>query len=193
MSKEPESTLDQLAARAAGGDREAFRELALAIGPAAHAAVWRLVGRQQLAADAVQEFLIKLLQVLPRYDTGRPFWPWARTVAVRTAADLLRKERSWRELPLDQAPELAAPREHGPDRRHEADELTAAIRQAARRLPDQQRVVFVLRDVEGWTVAEVAEQLGMAASTVRVHLARARRKLRLILQENLETTTGDES
>jgi RNA polymerase sigma-70 factor (ECF subfamily) len=177
----PGSSLETLAGRAAGGDREAFGQLAVAVGPRVHAVAWRLLADSQLAADAVQEFLIKLLKVLPGYDTARPFWPWARRVAAALAVDMLRREQAWRQVPLDSVLEVAGSDAGAPDRQLDAARQVDRVQQAARGLPPRQRAVFMLRDVEQWTVDEIAEELKMQPGTVRVHLARARARLREVL------------
>ena len=181
----PDGHWEQLAARAARGDDEAFRQLATRIAPRVHRLAWQILGDPQLAADAVQEFLIKLVGTLPGYDFQRPFWPWARVIVSRTSVDLLRREKLWLKVPLELAPEMAGPAGNRPDRQLEAREEGQRLRAAAAGLSGRQRTIFVLRDLEDWTTTEIAEHLEMAESTVRVHLARARAYLRSALTDKI--------
>ncbi len=64
-----------------------------------------------------------------------------------------------------------------------ADETTALIAQAISRLPERQRQVIELRDVEGWDAEEVCGSLGLSAPNQRVLLHRARAAVRAILEE----------
>ena len=179
----PAEQLGNLAAAAARGDDEAFQQLAIRVGPRAHRLAWQILGDSQLAADAVQEFLIKLVGALPGYDSRRPFWPWARVIASRTSVDLLRREKLWLKVPLELVPEMACPAGNRPDHQLEIREEGQRLRDAAVDLSGRQRTIFVLRDLEDWTTAEIAAHLEMAESTVRVHLARARTHLRNALAD----------
>jgi len=173
--------LDQLARRAGCGDRDAFRRLAEDVAPHAHRLAWRLFGDADLAADAVQEFLIKLHRILDGYDPARPFLPWAMTIAGHAARDVWRREHRDRRAPAELVEGCAAPDRERPDRRAETAQLQGALARAAADMSAAQRRVFVLRDLEGWTTAEIAELMECAESTVRVHLARARNRARIAL------------
>lgn len=186
MTDAADRSLDELAARAATGGEGAFRALALALLPRVQRLAWQILADSQAAADCAQEFLIKLLRILPEYDRGRPFWPWAKRIAVRGAIDLARRERRWDHAPLHTVADPPARDGQRPDRAYESRNLADRLREAADRLPGNQRAIFVLRDLEDWSTTEIAEHLEMAESTVRVHLARARTRLRAALAEEGE-------
>lgn len=181
MTDTADRSLDELAARAAAGGEGAFRLLALALLPRVQHLAWRILADSQAAADCAQEFLIKLLRILPEYDRTRPFWPWAKRIAVRGAIDLARREKRWDLAPLHAVADPPAQEGQRPDRVYESRRIAGRVRDAALRLPGNQRAIFVLRDLEDWSTAEIAEHLDMAESTVRVHLARARSRLRAAL------------
>ncbi|MBU2500471.1 sigma-70 family RNA polymerase sigma factor [bacterium] len=178
-----DATADQasLARAAAGGDREAFAALCRQAGPRLHRIAWRILGDEDQAADALQETLIKLADGLHRFDPDRPLWPWLQSIAVRCAIDLQRRERRAGGLPLEAAGEPAGPRSDRPDHRLEMDEYRALLGRLLEDLTPQQREVFTLRDLADVPAADVAAALGMSPSTVRVHLARARHRLRSAL------------
>ncbi len=179
----PEATTDQagLARAAAGGDRAAFAALCRLVGPRLHRIVWRILGDEDQAADALQETLIKLAEGLHRFDPDRPLWPWLQSIAVRCAIDLQRRERRAGGVPLEAAGDPAGRECDRPDRKLEARERRLLLARLLEDLTPHQREVFTLRDLAGVPTVDVATQLGMSASTVRVHLARARHRLRSAL------------
>lgn len=177
MTDRPE-TLDVLAARARAHSRRAFGELAERASPRIRRLAWRVLGDAELAADVLQDVLIKLLDALPGYDPARPFAPWLDRITVRAAIDLSRTEHRERRVDLDSVAEPGATPADRPDRRLDAQETRDALTRLTAGLPGMQRRVFVLRDLEEWTTAEIAAELGIAESTVRVHLARAREAVR---------------
>ena len=175
--------LDQLAREARRlsskqeGDR-AFADLARAAGPVAFRLANRILGDESLAADAMQETLIKLTKKLALYDPARPFVPWLVRMATRTALDLHRRENLVIQLPLSAANELEAGETSRPDAMVDAQCAQDLLDRLAGELSHRQRTVFVLRDLEGFSTREIADQLSMTTSTVRVHLARARQHVR---------------
>lgn len=170
--------LDGLAGRARDGDARAFRRLAEAAAPSLHRLAWRILGDTMLAADVVQETLIKAARSLTTYDPARPVLPWLRRIAGRTALDLRRRETVLPRADLAAAEGLAAPAASRPDAPLEEEETRLLLEQLAADLTARQRAVFVLRDLEDTPTAEIAAALGMSESTVRVHLARAREAVR---------------
>ena len=177
------NNLDQLAreARRLSGQtegRRAFADLARAAGPVAYRLARRVLGDSGLAEDAMQETLLKLADNLEQYDTARPFLPWLGQMATRVALDLHRRENVIDRVPLSEVAEVAADHSARPDEMVAAKSEWALIERLAADLSTRQRAVFVLRDMEGFSASEIAEQLKMTASTVRVHLARARHAVR---------------
>ena len=72
-----------------------------------------------------------------------------------------------------------------------AGEVAARIESAAARLPDSQRAVFLLRDVEGWSSEDVCNALGISGSNQRVLLHRARHAIRAVLEESISPAARD--
>jgi RNA polymerase sigma-70 factor (ECF subfamily) len=79
----------------------------------------------------------------------------------------------------------ADPPEPWPDARVESSEMVALVREALETLPEAQRAVMTLRDLDGWETAEVCELLGISEGNQRVLLHRARSKVRGHLEERL--------
>lgn len=134
----------------------------------------RLVGSRDEAADVVQDLFVGLPEALARYTEQQQFGAWLRRVAVRLALSRLRTRARRREAALDVLPAHVAV---APVPTLDRVALAAAILA----LPEPQRVVFVLREVEGYTHAEIAVLLGISRAASEVRLFRAVRRLRALL------------
>jgi RNA polymerase sigma-70 factor (ECF subfamily) len=77
------------------------------------------------------------------------------------------------------------PPEPWPDARVESSEVLALVREGIERLPEAQRTVMTLRDVDGWDSGEVCELLAVSEGNQRVLLHRARSKVRAFVEERL--------
>jgi len=131
------------------------------------------------AEDVLQDTFIRVWQSLDRYDPERgPFAPWFFTVLRNTARNAAQHRglRAHGELSPGQAAVTDTP-----DEAARRGELREEIEAAVRRLPPMQRSCFRLCAVEGLSGAEAADALGIAESTVRVHVFKARQTLRHLL------------
>jgi RNA polymerase sigma-70 factor, ECF subfamily len=176
------------------GDRDAARERFGA-----------LVGRQQRRAvrlayqylrdthdadEAVQDAFVKVFTHITSYREHLPFEVWFTRILVNACLDL-RKARARRlrwVLPIERphAPDAAPPDVPDRDRTTE-DKLVSRARikeiaAAVDQLPERQRAVFMLCHFADQTTSQVSEALGLSEATVRVHLFRAVRKLRRLLE-----------
>ena len=171
----------QLVERVRSGDEAAFGELVTRHLSRAYAVAYRLLSHREDAEDAVQDAFATLLTRLDTYDATRPFAPWFyRMVAnrcgnLRDAREVRRTEALAEEL-------VAAPRRDAAEQAQLRDRLAAAL--AA--LPERQRAIVQLFEVDGFSGAEIAELLDMPAGTVRWNLHEARRALRERLVEFTE-------
>lgn len=118
------------------------------------------------AADAVQETLIVVLRRLPDLREPAALLGWARTIAVREAVRLARRNARSRPADLGAVPERSDPL------------LRADIADVLARLSPEHRAVLMLRDLEGFEEAEAAALLEVPIGTVRSRLFRARRSFR---------------
>jgi RNA polymerase sigma-70 factor, ECF subfamily len=139
------------------------------------------------ADEAVQDAFVKVFTHITSYREDLPFEVWFTRILVNACLDL-RKSRSRRlrwAVPMSATNEVAPAEPATPDptpeqrlvSRERATEITAAVDS----LPDRQRTVFTLCHVAEQTTAEVSQTLGLSEATVRVHLFRAVRKLRRLL------------
>jgi RNA polymerase sigma-70 factor (ECF subfamily) len=158
------------------GDDDAFRALVERYERKLVRVIARMVRDRELARDLAQETLWKVYCRLDRFDTARRFGPWLFRVGVNLTLDHLRRAAP-AHAPLER-PDEDDRRESGsaavsPDPRHRL-ELVQEVEHVLQRLPLDDRTVLVLRDLEGFSSAEVAAIVGRREATVRWRLARAR-------------------
>ena len=139
------------------------------------------------ADEAVQDAFVKVFTHIISYREDLPFEVWFTRILVNACLDL-RKSRSRRlrwAVPMSATSEVAPAEPTAPDpspeQRLVSRERAAEITTAVDALPDRQRTVFTLCHVAEQTTAEVSQALGLSEATVRVHLFRAVRKLRRVL------------
>jgi RNA polymerase sigma-70 factor (ECF subfamily) len=130
------------------------------------------------AEDVVQESFRRVAEGLPGFDSARPFDPWFFTILRNTARNWAksRRVRSHDDLSVDHESDRPGPSEDADQR-----ELAQQLNQAIVRLPAMQQTCFRLCLVEGLSSREAADAMGLAESTVRVHVMRARQALRVEL------------
>ena len=135
---------------------------------------YRLTGTREDAEDVVHDVFVGLPEALGRYQERGSFAGWLKRVTARVALMRLRSRSRRREVAL----EAAVPREaasHGAE--------AVALQAAVDRLPEPLRSVLVLKEVEGYSHAEVGELLGISAGASRVRLNRAMRRLRTMMED----------
>ncbi len=162
------------------GDDRAFATLVMRYERKLVRVLGRLVRDEELARDLAQETFWKVYNRLDRFDTSRRFGPWLFRVGVNLGLDLLRR----RDPP---APVLSIDRPSAdgrrafdlpdPDPRLRA-ELSQEVQFILERVPLLYRTILVLRDLEGFSSAEVAAIVGRREATVRWRLAKARELFR---------------
>ena len=138
------------------------------------------------AQDAVQEAFLKAFRKLNQFQEKSKFSTWLVRITINESLMKLGTLRFTKEVSLDS--ELpgneAVPRfevvdsTQNPEERYQGSEVQHLLRSALQRLQPAVRVVFVLRDIEGFTIEEAAEVLGITQSTVKARLWRARLELR---------------
>jgi len=170
------------------GDIEAFNRLVLLHQDAAYNVAYRIMGEVDAAADATQEAFISAYRKLHQFR-GERFKPWLLRIVTNACYDELRRRQrrpvaSLEELhevrPLDDV-QLVSQQED-PEQHAQRHELNTAIQDCLSALPDDQRVIAVLSDVEGYGYQEITEITGLPLGTVKSRLSRARSRLRDCLQ-----------
>lgn len=146
----------------------------------AYAVALSVVGRHEDAEDAAQEAFLVALERLEECRNPDRFGGWLLTIVRNRSKNLIRRE-SLRET--DEVPPGARSSTPTPDRVTETAELRGLLEEAMRDLPEVQREIVMLHDLEGWKHREIAERLDLPPGTVRSHLHFARKALRKALQD----------
>jgi RNA polymerase sigma-70 factor (ECF subfamily) len=157
------------------GDREAFGLLVRQHIQRAYAVAYRVVQHREDAEDMVQEAFMSALKHIDRFELGRPFAPWLHRIIVNRALSA-RRTRAYQMT--DALPEQQESRGASPLALTLRGEVMERFRATLADLPERQRLVIELHDVDGFSAEEIGDQLGIAAGTVRWYIHQARRVLR---------------
>jgi RNA polymerase sigma-70 factor (ECF subfamily) len=169
----------ELLVRVQGGDSAAFDVLVRRHLPRARLLARRLMGDPDDADDLVQDAFLRALERIASFDVSRAFEPWFTRLLINLGRDIQRKQTVRRTESHD--PEML-PGGERPDREVERSELRNSLSQAVERLPDRQRLIVSLFEVDGHSTEEIATMLKVSQVTVRWHLHQARRALREMLK-----------
>jgi RNA polymerase sigma-70 factor, ECF subfamily len=138
------------------------------------------------AQDAVQEAFLKAFQHLAQFREDSQFSTWLIRITVNQSLMKLRKQRSVREVSLDEdfqtdgdiLPIEVADWAPNPEERYRTSELRDILAKMLEDLQPILRTVFVLRDIEGLSIVQTAEVLDLSHTAVKARLWRARLQLR---------------
>ncbi len=182
-----------LIAAAKNGDVESFNQLILVYQDMAFTVAYRLIGEPDAAADATQEAFISAFRKLHQFR-GERFKSWLMRIVTNACYDELRRRQRRPAASLDALTDnhidlspgvdvqLHSAQEN-PEQAAQRHELSAAIQDCINALPDNQRMIAVLADVEGYPYQEVAEITDLPLGTVKSRLSRARARLRDCLRD----------
>jgi RNA polymerase sigma-70 factor (ECF subfamily) len=191
------------------GSEAAFRSLVQRYSPTLTRVARTLVRDASVAEEVVQQTWVEMLESTSTFEARSTVKTWLCGICINTARARMRKER--RTVPMsalgtegDASPEAAVdpsrfypPDSHWaghwytfpnpwpdtPEDAAQSTQLKARLLAAIDTLPEAQREVVVLRDVEGFSGEEVCNLLGLSATNQRVLLHRARSKLRALLED----------
>ena len=172
-----------MARRAARGEREAIKFLYEEYSEQLFTVAYRLTESSADARDVLHDVFCELPRALRRFDRERPLGPWLRAVATRAALDRVRRERRRRETSI-----AATPHELVEETSTEFSVLTSIeVERALSTLPEELRLVVVLKEMEGYSHKQIAELLQVSPRTSERRLHEARDRLRTELFDGRET------
>jgi RNA polymerase sigma-70 factor (ECF subfamily) len=175
-------------ARARDGDRDAFRSLVERHSRYIYSLAHRMTGNAQDAEDVVQEAWLKAHKQLSRFEARADFRTWMHRIAVNCSIDLIRARRHREDahdpMDLEQGPlsERGAEAQATPERMAASVQISDRVNDALNLLTALERAAFTLRHVEGMSIEEVGEKLGMKTSATKHSIFRAVKKMRAALE-----------
>jgi len=163
-----------LADRSADGDVRAFAVLIRRHTPLLRAYARRTLGSTDELDDVVQETFITAWNRLDSLQDRARVKSWLMRILSRKCIDRIRARRDHDDVT---ELEVAAPSEGAPERVAEAHSREAAVEAALASLPEAQRRCWIMKEVLEYRYEDIAEELGLPASTVRGLLSRARKNM----------------
>ncbi len=172
------------------GDKKAFDRLVLGHMNRIFNLCYRFLGNREEANDSAQETFIKAYRSLNEFELRSSFSTWIYKIAINTCKNRVKSaeyRNAEKTVSIDENVRSNEGGEHNVEMGNEVlspanvldrKETSTRIQSAIDSLPDEQREVVVLRDIEGLSYEEIAEITGNELGTVKSKLARAREKLR---------------
>lgn len=199
MNNLPPSDLPdgELVRRAKAGDLAAFEALAVRHEQRVYSLAMRMLRQEQDAEDVTQQAFLSALENLDGFREEASFSTWLLRIATHAALKIIRKRKGLETVSLEAAteerdnhdavphPEYIADWRQSPEELIHRNEIQRLLDEALAQLDEKHRLVFLLRDVEGFSVRETAEALGLSEANVKVRLLRARLQLRELLTQTL--------
>jgi len=183
-------TDEELVAAYLIGSKPAFEEIVRRYEDRLYRLSFRMLGNHHDALDAVQEILLKLLAAMPKFQGRSRFGTWLYRLAANTCLDIRRKRGRTAAESLDNTLEhspnsslsfLEEEPSENPDFYVEQQYREKLVRAALDQLPEGQRRLLELRDLEDLSNSQVASMLGIEVGALKARLHRARQALRRVL------------
>lgn len=174
----------ELVRRAQREDKEAFEELIRRHQHRVFAVAGGILKRREDVEDIAQQVFVKAYFSLKRFDQRAAFTTWLYKITVNECWDMLRKKKVRplvyeADLSEEQARQVISSAEKGKDVPDISDRLEARqrVERLLEGLEERDRLMLILKEVEGFSIEEIAEVLDLNANTVKVRLFRARRRV----------------
>lgn len=146
--------------------------------------VWHTLRRlgvpQSDLEDAAHDVFVVVHRKFGDYDRERPIKPWLSGISARVASDRRRRAFRRREVVVDEVRKPSSG--PTPERQAEKKDAKRLVGRALERLPDEQRVVFVMADIDGFSAPDISRELGVPLNTVYSRLRLARKKFASAVQ-----------
>lgn len=196
-SSTPRDAEEQLVESLRLGEDFAYETLVRSYGPLVMMVARRYLKSEAEAADCFQDTFVAVFQGIDNFEHRSSLRHWVRGITIKQCLMRLRKSRRRREDSIDHL--LPVFDEHGSrvdtagphERSHivemlDGERMRRVVREHIGRLPDDHRLVVLLRDIDGYSTRETASILGISTNAVKVRLHRARSALKQMLQPLME-------
>ena len=189
----------ELVTRAKAGDLEAFEALTTRYERRVYTLALRMLHNEHDAEDVTQETFMSAVEHLEGFRQESRFSTWLLRIATHAALKIIRKRKGLDTISLEEAtdpapdgdtiphPDYIADWRQSPTELVHSREIQRLLDEALETLDEKHRLVFLLRDVQGLSINETAQTLGLSEPNVKVRLLRAR----LLLREQLTRKLGD--
>ena len=168
------------------GDQEAFAQLVDQTSAHIYHVALQITGHEQDAEDVLQETYLKVLSSIAGFEGRSSLKTWLYRIAINESLMHIRKRKPY-SVSVDEGKDNEEEDSEGmeivdwccqPEREMLSTESQRMMDAAVDCLPENQKVVFIMRDLEGLSIQETSEVLNLTESTVKVRLLRARLRLR---------------
>jgi len=198
MSRAPEDDpslgaieIETLVRRTLAGDSAAFEKIVMRHERRVMSLSLRLLRTVDDAQDATQEVFLRAFKYLHRLDVRKPVEPWLVRMTVNVCRDIgrkrIRRHHTFSEVPSVEIETKDESRD--PYSGYALEQRRQMLWRALDELPEKERMAVILRDVEGFSTAEVAEILKSTEGTVRSQICRGR----LRIKDSMDQMTGGQS
>jgi len=180
----------ELVKKAKEGDNKAFEELVKRTQDKIYNLGLKLLGNKEDVLDLLQETYIKAYESLPKFEGRSSFSTWLYKIATNFALMKLRKEK-YKKISIDEIKEVSDGNykleipdwSNSPYFQYKNEELKEILNEAINSLPPKYKTIFILHDIEGFSIPEISEILSLSIPTIKTRIHRSRLYLREKLSE----------
>ncbi len=173
---------EKIIEKAQSGDKKSFGILVKKYQQLAFNLAFRILCNEDDARDVVQESFVKIWKNIKNYNPGIKFTTWMYKIVTNTSIDHQRAESKKKAVCIDNIDLTNHLESDNPEFIFDNRETGQLIKQVTETLSDKQRLVFVLRDLQGKSPDEVCEILNLSLTTIKSNLYHARKSVKEKLQ-----------
>jgi RNA polymerase sigma-70 factor (ECF subfamily) len=195
QAKNEEWSDEQVVARVLAGDTALYELLMRRHNQRLYRVARAILRDDAEAEDVMQDAYVRAYQKLGTFEVRAKFSTWLTRIAVHEALARCQKRSRFQSLDDSNSQHgdvmnAATSSDRSPEQKSYDQELSGVLEKAVLSLPDEYRMVFVLRDVEGMSTEETAQSLNLTQENVKVRLHRAHAKLRKELYATVGATAA---
>ena len=187
----------ELVKKTISGDRQAYRKLVEKYQQRIYSIAYGVLHNREDSLDVCQDVFIKAFRKLEKFRGESSFYTWLYRIAINMAIDYRRKRKVTVEVEYNDAlkPDEEIEKQsiktqaENPAEKLDRKEINKLVMEAIQTLPDEQKTVLILREIEGLPYDEIAETIGISIGTVMSRLHYGRKKLRDILAPHISGGT----